>query len=527
MKLSRSTSLTAAVVFCAAGLAQAQSFSESFDDITTLPGADWFFQNNSVPGLTDWFQGNLAVFPPAATSGYIGTNYNNTSNLNTISNWMVLPTRTLQNGQVLEFFTRTVEFPGYPDRLQVRMSTSGISTNVGTLPEDVGDFGTLLLDINANYTLTEYPSQWTLYTVTLSGLPAGGVSGRLAFRYFVEGGGPLGANSDYIGIDQVVYDMSGAVGACCLADGSCLVATATSCSALGGVYSGNGSTCGTANCPQPGACCLPDGTCIQTLAPGCTNAGGVYRGNGTSCASANCPLPPGAWVEQGDAGDIPGTAQVTTGSGALNSIRGTLAAGDVDMYKITICDAAAFTAIVGGDISDTQIFLFDSAGNGVAANDDSPLGAGLLSALAPAGAIPGLVNGTYYLAISSYDNDALDGSGQEIWLDTPFGTVRAPDGLGAANPVAGWDGAGSNSGNYTIDLTGSCYGAAGGPACYANCDNSTSVPFLNVNDFICFQTKFAAGDTYANCDNSTSAPVLNVNDFICFQTKFAAGCSAP
>ena len=66
-----------------------------------------------------------------------------------------------------------------------------------------------------------------------------------------------------------------------------------------------------------------------------------------------------------------------------------------------------------------------------------------------------------------------------------------------------------------------------GPSCYANCDNSTTVPFLNVNDFICFQTKFAAGDTYANCDNSTTAPVLNVNDFICFQTKFAAGCSAP
>jgi opacity protein-like surface antigen len=65
------------------------------------------------------------------------------------------------------------------------------------------------------------------------------------------------------------------------------------------------------------------------------------------------------------------------------------------------------------------------------------------------------------------------------------------------------------------------------PSCYANCDSSTSVPFLNVNDFICFQQKYAAGDTYANCDNSTTAPVLNVNDFICFQTAFAAGCSAP
>lgn len=60
--------------------------------------------------------------------------------------------------------------------------------------------------------------------------------------------------------------------------------------------------------------------------------------------------------------------------------------------------------------------------------------------------------------------------------------------------------------------------------CYANCDGSTIAPILNVNDFICFQSRFAAGDSYANCDGSTVAPVLNVNDFICFQSSFAAGC---
>jgi hypothetical protein len=66
-----------------------------------------------------------------------------------------------------------------------------------------------------------------------------------------------------------------------------------------------------------------------------------------------------------------------------------------------------------------------------------------------------------------------------------------------------------------------------GSACYPNCDNSTTPPVLNVNDFICFQSAFAAGNTYANCDHSTTPPVLNVNDFICFQSAFAAGCSAP
>jgi len=60
--------------------------------------------------------------------------------------------------------------------------------------------------------------------------------------------------------------------------------------------------------------------------------------------------------------------------------------------------------------------------------------------------------------------------------------------------------------------------------CYANCDQSTTPPTLNINDFVCFQALFAAGDTNANCDGSTTPPILNVNDFVCFQAAFAAGC---
>jgi hypothetical protein len=59
---------------------------------------------------------------------------------------------------------------------------------------------------------------------------------------------------------------------------------------------------------------------------------------------------------------------------------------------------------------------------------------------------------------------------------------------------------------------------------YANCDASTTPPFLNVGDFSCFLSKYAAGDPYANCDGSTIAPVLNVADFTCFLQKYAAGC---
>jgi hypothetical protein len=57
--------------------------------------------------------------------------------------------------------------------------------------------------------------------------------------------------------------------------------------------------------------------------------------------------------------------------------------------------------------------------------------------------------------------------------------------------------------------------------CAADCDASGN---LNVNDFVCFMSSFAAGDPYANCDGSTSPPTLNVSDFICYQALFAAGC---
>jgi outer membrane protein assembly factor BamB len=63
-----------------------------------------------------------------------------------------------------------------------------------------------------------------------------------------------------------------------------------------------------------------------------------------------------------------------------------------------------------------------------------------------------------------------------------------------------------------------------GVACYANCDDSTAEPVLNIADFACYLTRFAAQDPYANCDHSTTPPMLTVADFACFLQRFAAGC---
>jgi hypothetical protein len=219
VKSRRSFVLRLAILLAVFGFgvdaAQAQFIVENFDDITALPNAGWAMRNNSQSvGSSGWFQGLSFVFPAqaGAADSYIGANFNNTINTNTISNWLIMPTTFLSNGNVLRFWTRTVTNSQFPDRLEVRLSTNGSSTNIGTGPNDVGDFTTLLLTVNPTLTLGGYPEVWTQYTITLSGLPPGGgdcngfgMEGRFAFRYFVTAGGPAGDNSNYIGIDTVNY----------------------------------------------------------------------------------------------------------------------------------------------------------------------------------------------------------------------------------------------------------------------------------------------------------------------------------
>lgn len=196
----------------------AQAYTESFDNISTLSGSGWVMQNNSTPnGALSWFQGTATTASPTpgpfnshtgAANAYIAANFNSTGSTGTISNWLITPNRTLRNGDVFTFYTRKptigAGMTDYPDRLEVRMSTNGASTNAGSNAATFGDFSTLLLSINPTLVTNVYPQNWTQYTITISGLPAP-TSGRIAFRYFVTGAGSLGSNSDYIGIDDVVY----------------------------------------------------------------------------------------------------------------------------------------------------------------------------------------------------------------------------------------------------------------------------------------------------------------------------------
>jgi hypothetical protein len=183
-----------------------QAYTEAFDDVATLlaPGSPWEIKNQSAPaGLSAWFQGNPLVFGPQATGGYIAANYNNVSQAGGAqSDWLFTPVRTLRNGDVFKFSARSTDI--VPDRLAVRLSLNGASTNVGTTASSVGDFTIQLLAINPGLLSGGFPDVWAEHTITLGGLP-GPTPGRIAFWYAMPAAGLVGRNGDYIGIDTLSY----------------------------------------------------------------------------------------------------------------------------------------------------------------------------------------------------------------------------------------------------------------------------------------------------------------------------------
>lgn len=179
-----------------------------------LIGAGWVMQNLSNPlGPTSWVQGNDVEFPShmGPANSYLAAGFMSAgSGMNaTISNWFISPVLDLNNGDTISFWTRSAtpsDQTEFADRLQLRLSTNGASTNVGGTANSVGDFAQLLLDINSMYNQSaeRYPSSWTQFSATVTGLSES-TQGRFAFRYFVQNGGPDGINSNYIGIDTLEY----------------------------------------------------------------------------------------------------------------------------------------------------------------------------------------------------------------------------------------------------------------------------------------------------------------------------------
>jgi hypothetical protein len=225
------------------------SFEEDFTNAGDLTAKGWVFRNNSNPiGVSGWRQGRfesgnamqykfLAPVPflgfPAysaksSPNDFISCDISAASDANAsqsanYSAWLISPPVPMKNGDQIIFFTRASDDSQYPvyctDRMQVRANFTDGSANVGTGDTTTGKFSALLRDINPNYVFNDpasgsgggYPRTWVQITITISGLPAPGITnGRFAFRYLGTDAGFFGgATGNFfptvVGIDELSF----------------------------------------------------------------------------------------------------------------------------------------------------------------------------------------------------------------------------------------------------------------------------------------------------------------------------------
>jgi hypothetical protein len=156
------------------------------------------------------------------------------------------------------------------------------------------------------------------------------------------------------------------------------------------------------------------------------------------------------WFEIGDAGALPGTAQVASLADPLTNIFGTLEdpadpfnnVFDVDMFRIHVFDPLAFSAMTVSDpglnVADPQLFLFGLDGRGIYMNDDDESGLNGSQSLLPAGHPLGPVSaGLYFLAIGWWDNEPYSASGR--MFEDLLGVAGPDMAAGGLDPVLSWD----------------------------------------------------------------------------------------
>ncbi len=199
-------------------------YSYGFD---TAFSTDWVVTNQSDPSTTStWTKatytvplsnalfgsGNTTTVPPGQAGGgnsFALVNYTSTTGAGTISNWLLTPSVSVKNGDIVSFYTRkgTDGTQDYADRLELRYSTAATSVTPSGGAAGVGSFTNVGVTVNPNLaTGFVYPKVWTKYSFTVSGVGTTPVPVKFAFRYYVTNGGPSGSNSDLIGIDTFSVD---------------------------------------------------------------------------------------------------------------------------------------------------------------------------------------------------------------------------------------------------------------------------------------------------------------------------------
>jgi hypothetical protein len=399
------------------------------------------------------------------------------------------------------------------------------STGSGTLSQIQGSLDVNDVDMYAIY-ITD-PAAFSASTV-------GGATWDTQLFLFDANGVGVVANDDTGGLQSTIDNTAG----CITAPGLYYLAITRynkdplGCNE-GGLWSTNDN-----NCPNG-----PERSSRVNSWTSSTGTAGSYTifltgvAGATAGDPADCP-PFEGWDETanggGDAGDLPATAQIVTLPDAtpcetpVTRVRGDLDASDADMYVICITDPASFSATTVGSAGfDTQLWLFRCDGTGVVHNDDA------VGTTVTQSRIDNSTNciqqgGIYLLAISRYNLDPVDASGQLIWNDSPFRAVRCPDGPGRANPIAGWTGSTTAAGRYIIQLQGAYFVRPSGceepPGCQphnGDVDNNGCIDDADLLAvlFAFGQTGSNLGRVDVNCDE-----VVDDADLLQVLFNFGSGC---
>jgi hypothetical protein len=221
MWTARSISVTVLLMF---GISTAhanliEGFDAAGNSVPTPTGifvSGWLNVNNSDhPNTTgfNWEGGDSGVFgwnaqsPASSTTSFVQDSFQSSTG-SVLSDWLLTPVLSLQNGDVLSFYTVAAKNTTFANDLQVYVSQNGASTNVGSNAQTPtgGDFQLLPGgDLNPTLSPTGYPltlpNGWTLETFTLTGITPG-ATGRIGLRYYIPN---LATQGSEIGIDTFSF----------------------------------------------------------------------------------------------------------------------------------------------------------------------------------------------------------------------------------------------------------------------------------------------------------------------------------
>jgi Dockerin type I domain len=225
---------------------------------------------------------------------------------------------------------------------------------------------------------------------------------------------------------------SAATEACCFADGSCADLDPLCCLDQGGNPQGPGSVC-----TAPAACCLSDGTCIMVDPLCCVDMGGSPQAGGGTCTSPEaCCLPTGGCINVDPLCclDLGGTPQGLGTSCSGQTIACCLPNGTCLDVDPLCCDDIGGTAS-----SSSTSCLGDGNGNNIDDACEETMGACChtdgtctLETAADCAALPGDYKGDGTSCLGDSDSDGKDDICVTPWQNHKMHYPQLPD-------PTGWD----------------------------------------------------------------------------------------